>query len=224
LLAAHGVMQPRFTVVPLGSRLRRPRSLAFPLFVKSTSEDASLGISQESIVSSDAALADRVAYIHDEVGTDALVEGFIAGRELYVGVLGNNRPTLLPAWELLFDNLEPGHANIATEQVKWDYAWQRRVGLKTRAAVDLSPEVRARLLRQCRRVYRLLGMSGYARLDFRLAADGQAYLLEANPNPNLTFGEDFAESAEAAGIAYGELLERILKLGLAYRPEWKAFA
>lgn len=224
LLASHGVPQPPFLVVPEGSRVRRPASLPFPLFVKSTVEDASLGISQQSIVHNDRELGDRVEFIHDELETDALVEGFVEGRELYVGVMGNDRLQTLPIWELTFKRLEPGHANIATERVKWDYEYQEKIGLDTHPARKLPSGVARKLPRLCKQIYRILGLSGYGRLDFRLAADGQPYLLEANPNPNLTYGEDFAESADKAGLDYEDLIQRILNLGLRYEAPWKVFA
>ncbi len=221
LLAYHRIPTPRFAVFRRGTRVRTPRKLTFPLFVKSTTEDASLGIAQASVVEDAARLKERVEFIHEQIGSDALVEEFIAGRELYVGVLGNARLTRLPVWEMVFGKMPESLPGIATRKVKWDGAYRDRYGISTRKATDLPSGVEAQLDKLSRRIYRVLGLSGYARMDFRLAADGRVYALEANANPNLQDGEDFAESALAAGIEYDELLERVMSLGLAYRALWR---
>lgn len=222
ILSYHGVRVPAFTVFERGRKVRRPPHLDFPLFVKSTVEDASLGISQASIVHSDAKLEERVAYVHEQVGSDALCEAFIPGRELYIGVMGNQRVTTLPVWELHFENVADAAPKIATAKVKWDEAYQRRWGIESRAAEGLDEKVTRRISRLARRVFHVLGLSGYARIDLRMDADGHIFVLEANPNPQLAFGEDFADSARAAGLAYPDLIQRIVDLGLGYRPHWKA--
>jgi D-alanine-D-alanine ligase len=161
--------------------------------------------------------------VHEQVGSDALVEEFIEGRELYVGVLGNERLTRLPVWEMVFGSLPDSLPAIATRKVKWDKKYQSKYGITTHAAADLPPQVSARLDTLSRRIYRALGLSGYARMDFRVTADGQVYVLEANANPNLEAEEDFAQSARAAGIAYDDLLGRLIALGMSYQAEWRAF-
>jgi D-alanine-D-alanine ligase len=130
--------------------------------------------------------------------------------------MGNRRLETFPVWELVFENLPDGAPRIATEKVKWDLTYQRRAGIKTRNAQDLPDGAAAYMARVAKRVYRTLGQSGYARLDFRLAPDGSIYLLESNPKPHLAYGEDFAESAHLAGIEYDRLIHRILNLGLRY--------
>ena len=222
LLAFHRVPTPQFTVFRRGARFHVPRRLRFPLFVKSTVEDASLGIAQASVVEDAARLKERIEFVHEQVNSDALVEEYIEGRELYVGVLGNERLTRLPVWEMIFGSMPDSLAAIATRKVKWDKRYQQRYGITTRAAEELAPVVLARLDKLSRRIYRALGMSGYARMDFRVTKEGNVYVLEANANPNLEAAEDFAESARAAGISYEELLERLITLGLSYRAEWRA--
>ena len=221
ILSFHRIRSPGFFVVPRKSKCRKPAGFEYPLLVKSASEDASLGITESSVVYDEANLIDRVAFIHEETHTDALVETFIPGRELYVGILGNRRLKVLPTWEMIFENAEPGRPRIATSRVKWDTEHQQKLGIKTQAAVDLSPEVEARIVKTAKRVYKALSLSGYARLDLRLRDDGQVFVIEANPNPNLSFGEDLAESAEAVGIGYEELLKKIINLGLNYQAEWR---
>ena len=106
--------------------------------------------------------------------------------------------------------------------MKWDRKYQQRHGITRAAALDLPPSVTATLDRLSRRIYRSLGLSGYARMDFRVRDDGQVFVLEANANPCLAAAEDFAQSALSAGIGYPQLLQRILQLGIQYKAEWRA--
>jgi D-alanine-D-alanine ligase len=223
LFAYHRIPTPLFAVFRKGMRVQVPRRLRFPLFVKSTVEDASLGIAQASVVEDVAKLKERIAFVHDQVGSDALVEEFVEGRELYVGVMGNERLTRLPVWEMVFGSMPDSLAAIATRKVKWDKRYQEKYGITTRAAEDLPAPVLARLDKLSRRIYRALGLSGYARMDFRVKEDGSVYVLEANANPNLEAAEDFSESARAAGTPYEELLEKIIALGMSYQAQWRAY-
>ncbi|MCA9187210.1 MAG: ATP-grasp domain-containing protein [Pirellulaceae bacterium] len=216
ILTYHRVPNPKFVVFSRGQRAKRPARLDFPLFVKSATEDASLGLSRASIVRNDEQLLERVRIIHETVKTDALCEQYIEGRELYVGVMGNQRLQTFPIWELEFRENPDGVPLIATRKAKWDPDFQKKYGVMTDAAKDLPADLTSKIVRMCKRVYRVLNLSGYARIDLRLTDDGRIFVLEANPNPNLSFGEDFAESAEAAGVGYEELLNRICSLGLRY--------
>jgi len=220
ILSYHRIRTPRFAVFARGRRFRPPKRLEFPMFVKSDVEHASLGISQASIVRSPDALAKRVEYVHQTVGSNAIVEEYVEGREMTVGVLGNTRLTVLPAWELLFENLPKGSAPIATSRVKWDDAYQKKLGVRN-ARAELSEGLEKRIERKAKRVYRALGLSGYARLDLRIDAEDRVWVLEANPNPDLTPGADLPESAHAAGLEYPNLLQRIVNLGLSYEAAWK---
>jgi D-alanine-D-alanine ligase len=117
LLSYHRIPVPAFAIFARGRLVRRPRRLEFPLFVKSLTEDASIGISQASVVDSEAKLEERVRFIHEKVGTHALVEQYIEGRELYVGLVGNEQVKVLPIWELLFKNMPEDDHRIATERL-----------------------------------------------------------------------------------------------------------
>lgn len=218
LMAYHRIPMPEFTVFRRGQKVRVSKRLPFPLIVKSLTEEASLGISQASVVDSEEKLKERVAFIHDSIGTDALVEQFIEGRELYVGVMGNNRLRVFPIWEMQFTKMPDSVHHIATERVKWSVKYQEKHGIQTSEVKDLPEDQRQRIQHLCRRVYRALELSGYARIDLRMDKDGKAYVLEANPNPQIARGEDFAESAKRAGLSYEALLQRILMLGLQWRP------
>lgn len=222
LLSYHRIPTPRFAVFPVGRKVHRPKRLTFPLFVKSVIEDASYGISQASIVHSDEALSERVRFIHEMTSDDAIAEQYIEGRELYVGVLGNQRLQTFPAWEMDFGKLPEDVERIATRQVKWNRRYQERHGITTHAAKDLDEATEGRIAKLCKRVYRALNMSGYARMDLRMTPAGEIYVIEANANPNIEYGEDFAESAETVGVDYDTLLQRILNLGLRYRAAWMA--
>lgn len=221
ILAYHRILTPKFVVYPLRRAVKPTKRLAFPLVVKSVSEEASLGISQASIVTSDEKLKDRVQFVHDHVQSDALVEEYIEGRELYLSILGNQRLAPFPIWEMQFTKSGDKVPLIATAKVKWDQDYQEKIGVETSAAKDLPDGAAQRILKQCMRTYRALFLTGYARIDLRLAEDGRAYVLEANPNPNLSYGEDFAESAEAAGMRYDALLHRIITLGRSYKAAWR---
>jgi D-alanine-D-alanine ligase len=218
ILHYHQIPIPEFITVPVGRAVRRPKDLEFPLIVKSGSEEASLGISQASIVDDDAKLQERVTFIHQSVGSSALVERYIEGRELYVGVLGSRRLQVFPVWELDLSKMPDEARRIATERVKWSRKYQEKYGIMSGQAKELPDGMTEKLQDIVRRVYRALGLSGYARIDLRLDPAGQVYVLEANPNPQIARGEDFAASAEHAGLPYPLLLQRILDLGLRWRP------
>ncbi len=214
LMAYHRIKTPAFATFRIGRKVRRPKHLPLPCIVKSLIEESSMGIAQASIVDTEAKLIERVAFVHEKIGTDALAEEYIAGRELYQGVLGNERLTALPVWEMMFENLAPGAEPIATERVKHDVKYQKRRGIFHGPAEDLAEDVEAAITRTSRRVYRILGLEGYGRVDYRLRDDGQLFFLEANPNPEIAQREELASSAAEAGITYPQLLQRILNLGL----------
>ena len=221
IAAYHRVRVPAFFMVPRGKKTQRPKSLSFPLFVKSATEESSLGISQASLVDSDERLFERVRFVHENIGSDALVEEYIEGRELYVAAIGNERVRTLPVWELDFGKLPETGEPIATERVKHSLEYQKKHGIDARRAENLDPGVERALARTTRRVYHMLELDGYARVDYRLTPDGRLYLLEANPNPEIAEKEEFASAALAAGLSYRQLLQRLVSLALQrpVRPE-----
>jgi D-alanine-D-alanine ligase len=219
LLAYHRIRIPESEVFRSGRPIRRPKRLQFPLIVKSLTQEASIGISQASVVDSDDKLKERVTFIHESIGTAALVEQYIEGREIYVGVLGNQTLQALPVWELFFTNMPEGSRRIATDRVKWSVKYQNKYGIDSGPAKDLSDAVGGQIQHLCKRAYRALELSGYARIDLRLDEAGNLWVLEANPNPQIARGEDFAASAEKVGLAYEAVLQRIINLGLRWQPE-----
>ena len=210
LLAARGIDVPRFQVFERRARTRREPSLPFPLIVKSRTEEASLGIARGSLVTGERALARAVRRIHEVVGSDAIVEEYLDGRELYSSVLGGARARVFPTWELVFTH--PGsHPRIATRAVKFSPPLQRRLGIVNRAA-RLPAALKRRVHAVARATWDALGLTGYARIDLRLTPSGRLAVLEANPNPELARGEDFADAARAAGLGYPRLIARLLAL------------
>jgi D-alanine-D-alanine ligase len=222
VLTFHRIPVPEFGVFPMDRVFRRaPRRLGFPLLVKSLTAEGSVGIARASLVHDEKQLRERTEFVHRQLGTDAIAERYIDGRELYVGVWGNRRLATLPLWELRFTTGPDDGPLIATEKVKWDWEYQKKKGIVYGPAADLPPALRDSIERVCKRTYKVLNLSGYARIDLRLTPDGRIFVLEANPNPDLSHGGEFAASAENAGISYDEVLERVLQLGLSYRAQWQ---
>jgi D-alanine-D-alanine ligase len=213
ILTYHRIPVPRFAVFEPRKKIAVPARLTFPMFVKSLTEEGSEGISQASLVRDPEKLIERIGFIHEKTNAPALVEEFIEGREIYVGVFGNELLTALPPWELTIGNKDA--PVIATDKAKWDPQYQKKIGLKTGPA-KLERRMIRKIETTSKRIYRLLNLSGYARLDYRLSESGRLYLLEANPNPQIARNEDFADSAEHAGMKYEELLQKLVTLGLSY--------
>jgi D-alanine-D-alanine ligase len=219
LLQYHRIPVPEFVMVARGRKPRLTKRLTFPLIVKSLTQEASIGISQASVVEDETHLRERVQFIHDSIATDAIVEQYVEGRELYCGLIGNQRVQVLPVWEMTFAKMPDDQHRIATERVKWSPKYQAKMGIDTDEAKELPAGVADRIQHISRRVYKVLELSGYARIDLRLDTAGQVHVLEANPNPQIARVEDFAESAKRAGLAYPALLQRILTIGLRWEPE-----
>ena len=219
LMQYHRLPVPDFLMIPRGRKPRLPRKLTFPLIVKSLTQEASIGISQASVVEDEAKLRERVQFIHESIKTDAIVEQYVEGRELYCGVLGNQRAQVLPVWEMTFAKMPENQHRIATERVKWNAKYQQKFGIDTSEAKGLPDGIAERVQHISKRVFKVLELSGYARVDLRLDAQGQVHVLEANPNPQIARTEDFAESAKHAGMTYAALLQRILTTGLRWEPE-----
>jgi len=213
LLGLHKIRVPAFLSFPVGRRVRVSGKLHFPMVVKPALEDGSEGISNASIVSTAAALRERVEFVHARWNQPAIAEEYIPGRELYVGVLGNRRLRVLPVRECLFEDTEGEGPTMLTYRAKWndDYRekWKINFGF-----ADLEPALQARIDKICKKVYRVLHLQDYGRIDLRLRPDGRVVVLEANPNPDIAYGEEVAEAAEKAGMDYESLLQHIVRLAL----------
>jgi len=221
LLTFHRIRVPRFMVFPRNRSIRLPRHITFPLFVKSQHEEGSYGISQASIVTNETKLRERIEYLHDQLETHAIAEEYIEGRELYLTILGNRRLQTFPILELVFGKMREGAPLIATSRVKWDWKYQKKHKIDIAVPSDIPEELVKRIIQRGKRIYRILHLSGYARIDFRLTPDGKVYVLEANPNADLSYGEELSTAAEAAGTGYEQLLQKVINLGLNYQAEWR---
>ena len=219
LLSFHRINTPRFATFPLGRKVRCPKRLRFPLIVKSLVEEGSYGLSQSSVVYTEEKLLERVQYLHEKLETPVIAEEYIDGRELYLSVIGNQRLQVLPVLELNFGNLSEDSHRIATTRIKWDWDYQDEHKIEVVVPKNLSGDFVADLSRLGKRIYKLLGMSGYARIDLRLTEDNRIYILEVNANPDIGYGEELSMAAEEAGISYEQLLQKVVNLGLAYKPE-----
>src|SRR5258707_11890598 len=214
ILHYHGIHVPHFVVIPRGKRIARPKQLKFPILVKPVKEEASYGISQASFVDTDEPFRERVNFIHEKYNSDAIAEEYIDGRELYVSLIGNIRLTVLPIRELVFREVPPNEPKIATFKAKWDEEYRKRWGLENRFAENLDAQLVNQIEETCKRIYRLLTIDGYARIDLRLAPDNKVYFIEANPNPILASDEDFALAAGKGGLPYPQLVDRIVRQGM----------
>jgi len=215
ILGYHRIRVPGFVTIARGKRIGRPKQLRFPILVKPLKEQASLGISQASFVENDEQFRERVQFIHEKYDNDVIAEEYIEGRELYVSVMGNHKLQVFPIRELVFREVPPDEPKIATYRAKWDEEYRKRWGLENRFAEGLESALHTQIVQTCKRIYRLLTIDGYARIDLRLTKDNELYFIEANPNPMLADGEDFALSGQRAGLKYPELIDRILRLALS---------
>lgn len=214
ILGYHRIHVPEFTVIARGKRCSRPARLKFPILVKPLKEEASYGISQASFVENDEQFKERVQFIHTSHDCDVIAEEYIAGRELYVSVLGNHKLDVFPIRELVFKEVPPDEPKIATYKAKWDEEYRKKWGLQNQFAEALDPALARDIVQTCKRIYRLLTIDGYARVDLRVTPQNEIYFIEANPNPILAADEDFAQSALKAGLAYPQLIARIIRTGL----------
>ncbi|MGE0615575.1 MAG: ATP-grasp domain-containing protein [Bacteriovoracia bacterium] len=214
IIAHHDVCVPRFAVSSPERPLRKLpdlNTLTFPVLVKPLGLEASEGIAQGSLAQSAAAALARARHLHRKYGVDVIVEEYIVGREIYVSVIGDQ---VLPPRELVFSKMPSDRPRFATYHAKWDEAYRRRWGIQTRPLRGVDKEVLDRIFDVATEAYRALGITGYARMDFRLNDSGELYFIEANPNPSIAREDDFARSAAAGGLDYPALLGKIIELAL----------
>jgi len=215
ILSFHRIRVPEFIILQRNHKVRRPNRLSFPIFIKPLKEEASFGIAQASFVENDDQFCERVKFIHESMDQDAIAEEYIEGRELYVSVLGGQRLQVFPIRELVFSQVPEDEPKIATYKAKWNEEYRKRWGIRNQFAGPLPAGVPEKIGKICKKIYRLLGIRGYTRMDLRLTPKGEIVFIEANPNPILSEEEDFAESAGKAGVPYPKLIQKILNLAKA---------
>jgi D-alanine-D-alanine ligase len=214
LLEFHGIHTPVFARSFRG-RLDFSHDLEFPVIVKPAREDGSIGIEFSSVVTSIRELMERIDWLHANFDSPVLIEEFVEGRELYVGVLGNEHPEALPVIELDLSKLPEGTPRIAGAEVKWGKGTRAYRDTKSAIAEGLPDETITTLQQTAIGVYQALELRDYARIDMRLRPDGRVAVIEANPNPWLASKAEFAMAARKSGRNYTQLIEEILDLALA---------
>lgn len=215
VLAYHGIRVPAFAEFHPGDQLVRPSELRFPLIVKPLLEDASVGIAQASVVEDDDSLVQRVEFIHEKYRQAAIVEELVEGRELYVGLIGNDKVEVLPLTEMTFGEPDEGEHRIATYKAKWDEEYRKRKKIKNVFAKGLSDELTAKIAEICTTAFHALWLQDYGRVDVRLAHDDEVYVLEVNPNPFIAYEHEMANAAEKAGLKYNDFIQRIVDEAVA---------
>jgi D-alanine-D-alanine ligase len=214
IFAFHGIHTPTFARCYRG-RLDFSHDLQFPVIVKPAREDGSIGIEFSAVVNSIRELMERMDWLHTHFDSPVLIEEYIEGREMYVGVIGNDKPEPLPIIELDLSKLPEGTPRIAAAEVKWGKGTRAYRDTKSAIATDL-PEETTQLLQQTAvAAYQALELRDYGRVDMRLQADGRVHVIEVNPNPWLASRAEFAMAARKAGRTYTQLIEEIVELAIA---------
>jgi D-alanine-D-alanine ligase len=214
MFAFHGIKTPFFATSYRG-RLDHAHDIEFPLIVKPVSEDGSIGIAADSVVGSIKELMERIHYIHDKFDSPALIEEYIEGREIYASILGNEDPAVLPLVELDLSKLPEGTPRIASAEVKWEKETESYRVTKSAPVEDLPEATAKRMEETALAAYRTLKLRDYGRIDMRLTKRNEIYVLEANPNPWLASGAEFAMAAKKAGRSYSDLIAEIVALAQA---------
>lgn len=212
ILAFHRIKVPRFEVSHIQNPLKQLKNFSWPAIIKPLQLEASEGISQVSFVENEKDGLERLNFIHERYETDAIVEQYIEGRELYVGVIGVERLTVFPPQELFFKDVPEGEPKIYTFKAKWDEEYRKKWGIDSDKAKPIEPAVLKRIQETCKKIFRLFRLQGYARMDLRLSANGDMYFIEANPNPAIAKKDDFARSAKQHGWNYEDLIAKIVAM------------
>ena len=214
ILEFHGIHTPVFARSYRG-RLDFSHDLEFPVIVKPAREDGSIGIEFNAVVSSIRELMERIDWLHANFDSPVLIEEYVEGREMYVGILGNDNPQALPVVELDLSKLPEGRPRIAGAEVKWAKGTGAYRDTKSVIPDDLSEDTVSQLQTTALATYQALELRDYARIDMRLRPDGRVAVIEANPNPWLASKAEFAMAARKAGRTYTQLIEEIVDIALA---------
>ena len=214
IFAFHGILTPVFAKCFRG-RLDFSHDLQFPVIVKPAREDGSIGIEFSAVVTSIRELMERMDWLHANFDSPVLIEEYIEGREMYVGVIGNDNPEALAVVELDLSKLPDGTPRIAAAEVKWGKGTQAYRDTKSAIATDLPDETVLALHQTAVAAYQALELRDYGRVDMRLQPDGRVQVIEVNPNPWLSSRAEFAMAARKSGRTYLRLIEEIIELALA---------
>ena len=223
LLSYHRIRVARFVVSHRERPLRRLKRFSYPAFVKPIGEEASDGIALASLAKTEDEVLERARFLHDRFETDALIEEYVEGRELYLGVLGNRRLTVFPPREIFFGEptvgsdgqpVESEGPRFATAKAKWDETYRKKWGIRNGPAGPLPAGLEKKLAELARKACRILRVRGLGRIDARITGKGEIVVIEANPNPSLAREDDFAQAALQVGIGYEALIQKVLENAL----------
>ncbi|MDD4182763.1 MAG: ATP-grasp domain-containing protein [Candidatus Omnitrophica bacterium] len=214
ILSFHKIRVPNFHTFHKNRKLKSIKRPKLPAIVKPLCEEASVGISQASVVDNEAACLERIKFIHEKMNMDAIVEEYVPGREFYVSVIGHKILEVLPIREMKFGEISDPESKIATYKAKWDDEYRKKWGIQNVFANNMPEGLEKKLTHICKTAYRALNLNSYARFDMRVSADGRIYALEVNANPCLAKDDEIAQSADKANISYGKLIQKILSLAL----------
>jgi D-alanine-D-alanine ligase len=217
IFAFHGIHTPTFATAYRG-RTDHAHDIQFPVIVKPAREDGSIGIRFNAVCGSIKELMERLDYIHAEFDTPALIEEYIEGRELYVGVLGNDKPEALPIVEMDLSKLPEGTPRIAGAEVKWEEDTEAYRATRPFFPEDLDEGLVERIQGIAVQAFQALQLRDYGRIDMRLAPDQTVHVLEVNPNPYLLSTAEFAMAAKQSGRSYTDLVGAIVDLAMAREP------
>ncbi|HEX2834453.1 MAG TPA: D-alanine--D-alanine ligase [Thermoanaerobaculia bacterium] len=209
IIRYHELYTP-YSAVVYNGRVEHAQDIRFPVIVKPASEDASKGIDASSVVSTVKELLERIAYVHDEFESAALIEEYIEGREIYAAILGNDKAEALPLIELDLSKLPEGMPKIAGYEVKFDVTTEAYKVTKSAPARNLHDDVVELIQQTAITAYRALRLRDYGRIDLRLAENGRVYVIEANPNPWLDPAAEFAMAAKESGRSYRDVIATIV--------------
>ncbi len=214
IFAFHGIHTPTFAKSFRG-RLDFSHDLQFPVIVKPAREDGSIGIEFSAVVNSIRELMERMDWLHANFDSPVLIEEYIDGREMYVGIIGNDKAEALPIVELDLSKLPDGTPRIAAAEVKWGKGTKAYKDTKSAIATDLPDEIVQTLQQTAVAAYQALELRDYGRVDMRLQPDGRVHVIEVNPNPWLSSRAEFAMAARKSGRTYPQLVEEIIELATA---------
>jgi D-alanine-D-alanine ligase len=214
IFAFHGIHTPTFARCYRG-RLDFSHDLHFPVIMKPAREDGSIGIEFSAVVNSIRELMERMDWLHAHFDSPVLIEEYIDGREMYVGVMGNDKPEALPVVELDLSKLPDGTPRIAAAEVKWGKGTKAYRDTKSAIAVDVADDTMLALQQTAVAAYQALELRDYGRVDMRLQPDGKVHVIEVNPNPWLSSRAEFAMAARKSGRTYARLIEEIVELAIA---------
>jgi D-alanine-D-alanine ligase len=222
LFAKNAIPTPGASIIRTATRNGHFKNLRFPLILKPVHEDASIGISSSSVVHDEKEALERAQHIIKELNQAAMAEEYIEGREISASVWGNFPPTLVEISEIDFSKMPAGTPRIVTYDSKWNSDSPEYAGTKPVCPALVTGELRVEVEQIAVRAYQACGLRDYGRIDMRVAADGRPYVIDVNPNPDLSPDAGFFRAVRSKGYDYTGMVGRILEFAKARAAAAKA--